>query len=282
MRPTSGTIYIAPDGSGDYPTIQEAIDAVVPGSTIVLGAGTYQESIYVTKSLSLLGARVDLVEITAMPYSDAAVFSGGGDFVVEDITFRGGVVVVKDGQIAFAQCRFRNTDGTGLLLRGTTTGVVRNCEAVENDAGIILEDHAQLTLEGNVFSDNRGDGGGVGLFYLNSAGGVARGNECSRNGGAGILVYGEAQPTLEGNVANNNSYGILYGDNAGGVARQNECSANRSNGIDVNDYAAPRLEGNTCSHNEQFGIGVFDRAEPYLVNNHCYDNGVADILDWRE
>ena len=36
------TIHVAPDGSGDYATLGEAIEAAPEGSTITLAAGTYR------------------------------------------------------------------------------------------------------------------------------------------------------------------------------------------------------------------------------------------------
>ncbi|HUW46662.1 MAG TPA: right-handed parallel beta-helix repeat-containing protein, partial [Dehalococcoidia bacterium] len=42
---------------GDYPTIQEALDAASDGDTIVVAAGLYEENVNVNKSLTLKGAQ---------------------------------------------------------------------------------------------------------------------------------------------------------------------------------------------------------------------------------
>jgi parallel beta-helix repeat protein len=94
-------------------------------------------------------------------------FSGEGLFAAEDITFHhqgtaaADVVVVRGGEIAFARCRFTRAvhvgegDRAGLRLQGSTIGVVRDCEAVENDSiGIFIEDRAKPTLEENLCTDN--------------------------------------------------------------------------------------------------------------------------------
>jgi pectin methylesterase-like acyl-CoA thioesterase len=39
----------------DFPTIQTAIDAVAEGGTVLIGPGTYQENLKITKSLRLVG-----------------------------------------------------------------------------------------------------------------------------------------------------------------------------------------------------------------------------------
>jgi len=203
-RPTGPvTVRVAPDGSGDYPTIQEAVDAVAPGSTIYLNAGTYRlPKLSVTKSLSLLGAGMDLTEIILE--QETATFRGEGLFIVEDITFRQqrdswNVVWVEGGEIAFRRCRF--TGGyDGLYLTGNTTGIVQDCEVVGNALnGISMGHYARPTLEGNRCVGNGHDG----IIYVENAGGVARNNECSRNE-KGILVW-DADPYLVDNNCYDNS-----------------------------------------------------------------------------
>jgi hypothetical protein len=47
----------------DFPTIQQAIDAVAEGGTVLIGAGLYKENLVITKSIHLRGAGQERVQI---------------------------------------------------------------------------------------------------------------------------------------------------------------------------------------------------------------------------
>ena len=51
----SGDIVVDPDGNGDYTTINEAVAAADDGDTVVIKAGTYPESVLVTKAITIRG-----------------------------------------------------------------------------------------------------------------------------------------------------------------------------------------------------------------------------------
>ena len=305
------TVRVAPDGSGDYPSLEAAVDAVSPGSTLVLESGTYRlaRSLVIRRPLRLVGAGMDQTEVVSEAKGYVILFIGGGLFAAEDITFRhqgtavAEVVVVEGGEIALARCRFTGAVSkedqlmAGLLLRGSTAGVVQDCVADGNDgAGILVTERAQPVLEGNVCTDNH-----FGIYYWGNAGGTARQNECTENRYDGIALGVQAQPTLDGNVCTDNKYsgiyiseqaqptlegnvctgnghdGIAYFGDAGGVARQNECSGNESHGISVQEQAQPTLEGNVCTGNRYNGIVYLGDAGGVARQNECLGNGYHGI-----
>jgi pectin methylesterase-like acyl-CoA thioesterase len=77
---TATVITVAADGSGDFTTVQEAVDAASPGSTVEIGPGVYREPVVVAVSdLTLAGATGDPRDVV-ITYDRAAGLPkpGGG------------------------------------------------------------------------------------------------------------------------------------------------------------------------------------------------------------
>jgi parallel beta-helix repeat protein len=264
VEPTVGVdlldLHLNADGSGDLPTLEEALVQSEVGATITLGPGTYRldRALTVAGSLHLVGAGRDQTEIISAEPDWVLRFQGDGPFTAEGITFRhegdtpADVVAVASGQVDFQNCRFtggvfsaETGIGSGLFLEDSVTGQVYTCETGGNGLhGILVRGDAQPTLEGNTCRDN----GDSGIVYFDQAGGVARDNDCSANAMHGIYLGDEAAPTLAGNtLRDNGDSGIAYFGRAGGTARGNICSGNAYHDIYAAENAAPFLAENQCT-----------------------------------
>lgn len=310
---TIAVISIEADGSGDYETLDEAINEIPSGATIVLGSGTFRldEPLDINKAIHLVGEGMEQTEVVSEVEGYVVSFAGKGPFISEDITYRhegtndADVVIVEDGIVTFIRNRFTGAvsgtdfDGAGLLLLNTS-GLVRENIVEENTfAGIIVDaekPNEQIILERNIVNNNST---GVGIIWGN-ANGVGRQNECSHNE-LGMFIGGYAQPMLEGNVCQENTgSGVAFLHESGGIARNNDFSYNKYNGIEVYGQAQPLLEenfcrnnegsgilylttsggtarGNDCSMNKMNGIDLGDEAEPTLEGNILIGNGSDGI-----
>jgi len=285
------TVRLAADGSGEYESLEAAVEAVPPGSSILLDAGTYRlvGPLEIDKPLSLLGAGLEETIVSGGEGDQVVLLTGPGPFAVEGITFRyegsgwGRVMTVDEAEINILRCRFtgaawseeESRGGDGLLLWGNTAGSIRESRFDGNQLhGIELQDQAHPLLEGNVATGN----GESGFVYFEESGGTARNNDCSGNGLHGISVAEQARPALEGNVCSDNrEVGIRFSDSATGAARNNTCSHNGLHGFAVGDEAEVTLEGNTSSDNEEVGIRFSDSATGTARNNRCTGNGLHGI-----
>jgi len=135
----AGTIRYVP---GDYPTIQEAIDAASDDDIIVVAAGLYEESVVINKSLTLKGAQAGV---------DARTRSGGetiiepaGEIGISILTTADRVVVI-DGLTVQNAVHGIATPEFGLMASNIT---VRNVRVLNSsEFGISLTFTGNTTVE---------------------------------------------------------------------------------------------------------------------------------------
>ena len=308
------TPVVAPDGSGSYRSLGEALADAVPGATIYLRRGVHRlgQGVLLNKPVVLVGEGMDNTELVADQGSYTLRYEGEGLLGLFDLALRwegrpgvvANVVSVQSGEVQIERCRFSGATcsarafGAGLELAGTCRGTVNGCQLRNNGFGILVSAQAAPTLEDNVCQANLHSG----MAFLGSAGGTARRNTCSDNQAHGIYLGEQAQPLLEANTCQANQQdGIHCEGQSTAMARRNVCTGNGNCGIGVHQYAQPTLESNTCqanihsgiayyhsaagiarqnvcNGNRRYGIYATDRAQPGLEANTCQANRLAGIF----
>lgn len=168
------SIYVTPDGRGDYPTLHEAVREAPSGATILLDAGTYElpAALDVFRSLRIVGAASSGTLITAAAPGHVLAFSGYGRLELRALTLRhtGGpddepadVVLLRGGRATFADCVFQDAvsgrvavrsgqgrsfeprGGAGLRVLGESVVDLERCSfAGAPLAGVVAEPSATL------------------------------------------------------------------------------------------------------------------------------------------
>ncbi len=179
---------VEPDGSGDFPTIQDAITAAAAGDTISLGAGTFLGS--GNRDLTFSGKELLLRSTFASADSSVvdceaatralSVAAGDTLLVIENISFVSGSVTGSDGgamsitsgaRPVFDGCRFlgSSTDGSGggAYVSGsepTFTNCVFSGNAALDGAGLFLADSSLVAFVGCTIAGNEATDDGGGLY----------------------------------------------------------------------------------------------------------------------
>lgn len=233
---------VNPDGSGDYPTIQAAINASIVGNTIVLGDGVFTGD--ENRDIDLMGRALTIRSLSGDPTSciiDCGGSAGdphrgfifttdeGPDSHIEGITIRNGHSGGEDGGAAycmqgtsptFVNCIFEdnasNSQGgaVGLLESDITfTG----CTFIGNSAnngGAIHGSSAAMHFVNCTFADNSGSYGGA----IYGIGGSLTSENCIiAFNGPGEGFYSLA---CTGTFSCTDIYGNEGGDWVGGYAGQ--------------------------------------------------------------
>ncbi|MFN8546389.1 MAG: right-handed parallel beta-helix repeat-containing protein [Candidatus Eisenbacteria bacterium] len=211
------TRVVGPDGEGDFPNIQLAINASAPGDTVELADGTFRGE----------GNR-DLLITTAI-----TLRSQSGDPQTCEIDCQGaapGLTLIASPTIeGLGIQNAHGSRGGGIVCYGHPTiwrCVVKECSAYELGGGLFCEDFAGALVEDCVFEGNSADvcGGGVYCYEDESTFRRCRftSNQSSPWGGGGIFCVGA--DTIEDCVFAGNTSGYYGGALSCGRGRVAGCT----------------------------------------------------------
>jgi len=180
----SRTWYVRPDGTGDAPTIQAAIDAAEPGDEVLLAPGTYT---WTNQGAS--GSSMITMKSGVWLHSEA-----GPDVTVLDAE--------KQGRVIFCY---------GVDSRSTIEGLTLTGGEIEASGGGIYCEESSPTITGNVIDGNSGWDlyyyGGGGITCIGNSTPLISNNVISSNGsciGGGIYCGPGSGPTILRNVIRDN------------------------------------------------------------------------------
>ena len=215
---------------GDYPTIQEAVDAALPGDTVLVGPGTYPESIIVNTPLdlrSIMGPKATVID---------------GEYS------RCGVRLNASGTLdgfTITRCVSPDVGGYAVMVMGSSADV-RNNIIRDNKfhsvwalggAGIYCQS-ATTIIENNSFVGNETQGNGGGIHCPPNGSAIIRnnilvGNRADMDGG-GIYVPAGCQAEIANNTMVWNS---AFNGRGGGISVDASGTANIRNSILWDNHA---------------------------------------------
>lgn len=274
----------------DQPTIQSAIDASMPGDTVLVRPGVYREHIRFGDRAVILrsafGPTLTTIDGGGTDTVVSFASSTRGDSVLEGFTITGGAHAVHAGGVHIEQASptLRHN-----VIRGNIGG--------RHGHGISLVDSDHALIEANEISANRswvagnGAGGGGGIGVLRGAAVAIRGNQILGNwvgrysSGGGIYLFDSGATEIVGNLIIGNGARLA----GAGIAIHGLSDARVENNLIVNNRViepgfgggvhwliragstGPYLIGNTIAGNQaSAGAGVYADGEDRrarIVNN---------------
>jgi hypothetical protein len=233
MASSPRTITVALDGSGDFTSIQEAVDSAKKGDTVFLKPGRYQQDVTVhSKELvKLVGAGQDKVTLlgredvvgvlhvgkwpygaTNIEISDMTINEHGGHavglfngrgVVLRRLTINGMLFSQQVEDARIEDCTIGGSETTGVQFADSQAVLVGNF-IHDNDHGVNVAGKSNVRLERNIITRSLFEA----VVVNDKAKAVLLSNTLVKNGG-GAAFLGQSQSEASGNVVGLNRVGFL-------------------------------------------------------------------------
>ncbi len=200
--------HIKADGSGDMPTIDDALRHALPGDTVFVSGGHYDEKVVLRGGITVLGSWNEGFKTRDLESNPSLIDAGGHGAAVSG-GFREDTTTVFDG---FVLTGGQGKYGAGLVLRNGSSPLIRNLIIHSNSAeygpGIFC--HSASPVIRNVLIANNKAQSGAGIYCtlgsspLISYSTIA-GNEGLR--GSALAALEGSTPILDRTIISGNSGG---------------------------------------------------------------------------
>ena len=265
------TINVSQDGSQDFTSIQEAINASKPGDVILVYPGHYYENItFLGKSISVIGLFQSNTIIDGGGTSDTTVvFASGEDenAILQNFTIQGGNSPINGGGIYISGC--------SPTIRSC---LIRNNQSQSLGGGMYCSG-AGATIENCAFWDNSssGDTSGGGIYVT---GGQPNFNDCLilyGNTPNGIVAYSTQAIFNNVEVSSIDNHGVVINI---GFTTWNSCTVSNctNSGIMImQSFTDQFFDCELNSNSSDNGGGMYvDSGSPTLTNCTFSSNTATD------
>lgn len=206
------TIYVGGTGTGNYTSIQDAIDAADDNDVIYVYNGTYQESLNIDKSITLVGENNENTIIDGQ--GESYVVKLNTDYVTitsftiqnsGDIFPNAGINVGTKGNVITDNRLVNNYYGMVLLYPTSHNTISNNYIANNNQCGIYFSGAKHNILRGNIVYNQPFNGFGL---YDFSDYNIIENNTLSHNKFCGINIRDSFYNQVDNNRFIGNNVGI--------------------------------------------------------------------------
>lgn len=291
----------SPVGSGNFSSIQKAINFAQENDAIAICKGNYTETVTIDKQLNIYSESEDPDDVIINPevLSDAIIHITSDNVGITGLTVlgsnsggqipgilldntNGGVRIqnnivsgVQDGLVLNASSgnliknnTLLSTTLHGIYLVNSTTNYLRNNRIIGNKYGIYLD----LSGENTVCCNNVTGNEKYGVALRKADNNNVTDNRFSGNK-YGLCLIDSGKNTISGNSAGNNKeHGFLLWVSRSNTIRNNILAENENVGIYIRSLCSENtLEGNILSDNDN-GISIGNADNNLVINNTFSSN----------
>lgn len=231
--PVPRTITVALDGSGDFVSLQDAVDSAGKGDTVLIQAGIYAQdlTIHSKEQIKIVGAGVDKVVLSGQGQMVGVLHVGKWPYGATDIDISGLTINEHGGHalgifngtrirlhqlqvkgMVFGQqvhdvriddCVIGGSETTGVHFTDSQVQLIGNV-IHDNDHGVNITGKSDIRLERNIITRSLFDA----VVVSDQAKAVLINNTLVKNGG-GAAFLGSSTIEASGNIVSFNTVGFL-------------------------------------------------------------------------
>jgi len=256
--------------SGEYKTIQSAIDAANPGDIVRVKSGTYEESLTLKDGVSLEGEDANTVVIQCdMRVAPVLTINTCKNVQAARLTLKHynpmPMEDSADGKWAVVQIDDSSATLNHLIICDSASQGIRITNGRKNYDLVSVVDC-------NIYGNRS-----AGITVTGNGNAELKDNTCANNKKSGICFKEDADGRVSGNLCKNNAWGIAIQDNAVVEASANTCYGNKSNGIWFESKSPFNVSDNNCFDNGTTGIEINSQIRVSAVGNSCRRNAINGI-----
>lgn len=224
-------VWVATDGSGDYTSLQNAIDAAQAGAKIGIKPGDYyspipgQPCLVLNKPVFLIGEQTDLQQVRLHGQVQVATNEGGfknltisgengyavtieqGNIAFENIQVLMGIYAQGNSSVIISESKVHGSTSHGVRIEAGML-LMENTEICENAFdGIFISPEGSYTIKGSHIHDNK-------RYGINSrtmqGRGIIEDSRFNSNEYGGILVLNGQYVTIKNSAVNFNTGPGIY------------------------------------------------------------------------
>jgi parallel beta-helix repeat protein len=247
-------LYVGGTGPGNYTTIQAAVDAAIPGDSIFVHNGTYSESVWVDRTVSLIG---EDRETTIIHPTDSY-----GVSLQADWTNFTGFTIAYDGISRM---------GTGLGL-SSSNYVADNNISIYGQFAMLLGSHTgNSIIQNNIVSSNHS----MGIYSPSASHNNVIVNNTIVNNSNGIELRDSKNNTIIGNTLMDNEFGIRLDTSPNTLIESNLVVDNDEDGIRVFRSTDTRILRNSVFSNKRNGIVMYYHSDRSVILENNFSGNIG-------
>ena len=233
-------VYVDIHGGKDYTKIQSAIDAITNGGKIIVSKGSYDETLRINKSITLIGSGENntIIRYTnkEIPTTNMITIKANNctikNFKIINYNISqniNGINIKSINNTVSGNSILYFTEGINVDITSKNNFIIDN-EIINNYNGIIISDSIENTIKNNTITSNSMYG-----VYLRTQ---TRNNDISwnfiSNNSYGIRVKSATNNEIYKNILTKNQYGIYFccGARGNNVYHNNFINNTKGNALD--------------------------------------------------